>query len=80
MEYKFLKEDIESLLDYVGTNIILNFARCDDTYSLNDKERVAFIRLSKCVGRGYDDYDLNKERTLEEENEQLKQRIKELEE
>ena len=61
-KYKFLKQDIETVLDYIGTNIILNYTRQDDTYSLNTKERIAFIRLSKCTGRGYEDYDLNKER------------------
>jgi hypothetical protein len=60
-EYKFLKEDIETVLNYIGTNIILNYARRDDTYSLNNRERIAFIRLSKSIGKGYDDYDLNKE-------------------
>ena len=62
--YRFLKEDIESVLDYIGTNIILNFARQDDTYSLNNQQRIAFVRLSKCVGRGYGDFDLNKERKI----------------
>jgi len=60
--YKFLKVDIESVLDYIGTNIVLNFARQDDTYSLNNQQRTAFVRLSKCVGRSYGDFDLNKER------------------
>lgn len=61
IDYNFLKEDIETVLDYIGTNIVLNFARQDDTYSLNNKERIAYMRLSKCIGRGYENLDLNKE-------------------
>ena len=53
--YKLLKEDIETVLDYIGTNIVLNYARRDDTYSLNNNERMAYMRLSKSVGRGYEE-------------------------
>lgn len=55
--YGLLKEDIETVLDYIGTNIILNFARRDDTYSLNNRERLAYMRLSKCIGKGYKHID-----------------------
>ena len=61
IKYPYLKEDIETVLNYIGTNIILNYARQDDTYSLNNKERIAYMRLSKCVGKGYEQVDLNKE-------------------
>ena len=57
--YGLLKEDIETVLDYIGTNIVLNYARRDDTYSLNDRERLAYMRLSKCIGRGYEHINFN---------------------
>lgn len=60
VHYNLLKEDIKTVLDYIGTNIILNYARMDDIYSLNDRERLAYIRLSKSIGEGYDDVDLEK--------------------
>ena len=57
--YGLLKEDIKTVLDYIGTNIVLNFTRRDDTYSLNNRERLAYMRLSKCVGRGYEHIDFD---------------------
>lgn len=56
-DYGLLKEDIGTVLNYIGTNIVLNWARRDDTYSLNDRERLAYMRLSKCIGRGYEHID-----------------------
>jgi len=58
-DYELLNEDIETVLNYIGTNIILNFARRDDTYSLNNKERLAYMRLSKFIGRGYEHINFN---------------------
>lgn len=60
-QYVLLKEDIEIVLNYIGTNIVLNFARRDDTYSLNNRERLAYMRLSKCIGRGYEHIDFDGE-------------------